>query len=106
MEIHISGYLFALVGFTFSLLCRPGEVLDPWAKLINFLTKGLPKSLSSKIKKMLYECEKCVSGQIAFWMCVLYFKPPVMDAVFIICIAILTAYIIAKIDAITRILWM
>lgn len=43
------------------LLCQAGELLDFVPAMVQKVT------MNPKINKVLYQCEKCAAGQIAFW---------------------------------------
>jgi hypothetical protein len=53
--------VISLCATAWVLLCMGGELLD-------FVPRWVQKvTMNAKINKVLYQCEKCAAGQIAFW---------------------------------------
>lgn len=93
----------AVIGVVWShLLTQPMELFEFWP---NWVEKVFPYKRFEKVHKVMYQCEKCVAGQIALWFSVwdIYrfnFSPTVIHVMFdfaAICSAILFAYIIVLI---------
>lgn len=62
----ISNYIIemlviALVSTAWVALCMAGEIFDFVPAIVQKIT------LNPKINKVIYQCEKCVAGQIMFW---------------------------------------
>lgn len=71
-----------------------GKIFDFVRIWVNKLTNNLPKELKMKIRYMTYECEGCMSGQIALWYSIFNQNP---DWWKYIILSIFFASIIAKI---------
>ncbi len=62
-SIILQGLLFGLCGSALVLFVfRAGQLGDFWPALVNRLTG------SRKLHKVLYDCEACISGQMALWL--------------------------------------
>ena len=63
--ISISAFVYA------NILSQPGEVFGKWYGFLNNLFQTDKRIVEGKglhpIFKMIIGCEKCVSGQLAFW---------------------------------------
>lgn len=51
----------AVISVAWVQLCKSGELFDFVPKYIQKITKN------QKINKVLYQCEKCLAGQLTFW---------------------------------------
>ena len=60
--LEIFALKIAVVGFVWSgILVQPGELFDWVPRVICRMTNN------EKIHKVTFACEKCFSGQLAFW---------------------------------------
>ena len=50
-----------LIGCTYHELCKPNELLMPWARYWNL------ESSAPKLLRKLIVCPYCIAGQIALW---------------------------------------
>ena len=59
------GLFAAIIGVVWSyLLTQPMELFEFWP---NRVEKVFPYRRFEKVHKIMYQCEKCVTGQIALW---------------------------------------
>lgn len=77
LTVIIFGFSFGAAGFLVAaVLTFPGEVLDWWPGLVQWITRTRGKSpvdynkFQFIISKITYICPKCIAGQLAFWFSV------------------------------------
>jgi hypothetical protein len=83
----------SILAFTWSfLLTTSGEIFDSFRWWIQSIT------LDVRINKMLYDCEKCVAGQMALWYVIIHdFWHWTAERFLIVPFSIFAAFILSKI---------
>lgn len=81
LEFFICGLVFGLFGCIWvTSIVSPGDVFDFIPRFYNFkvvpkLWQILPEKSTDifiqKTRKLLYECERCIAGNLCFWYCIL-----------------------------------
>lgn len=88
IEIYlIHALLIAITAFVYSyILVQPGEffsklflILDKFFETDKRAAEGLPPH---PLFKMIMRCEKCVAGQMAFWIYLVYCLPYYLECQF------------------------
>lgn len=66
LNIGLSALFVAVFGVVWNRLCEGGELFDFWPSIIQRFIP-MNKKWQMKIHKVLYQCPKCVAGQVALW---------------------------------------
>lgn len=103
-EIIMHALSFAIGGFALSLLFQPGELLDWWPRLVDWMTRRLPARIKEYVINPLYDCATCMSGQLALWIS-LFWLHAGLATFAVIAYTIVFSYLIGKIQSALNI-WM
>lgn len=84
----LSSLLIAITAFVYSnILILPGEIFGKLYGKLDVFFKTDERAAEGKpvhpVFKMIMQCEKCVSGQMALWIFMICIFPKYMDACFI-----------------------
>lgn len=80
----------SIVAFVYAgILVQPGELLD-WVPIV-----AIKITSNKKLHKVMFACEKCVAGQLAFWTYLLNSDYNIFDHIYTTFLSIfITAFLI------------